>query len=221
MYRVAIDGPSGVGKSSLAKNIARQLGIIYVDTGALYRCIGLYCLTNKIDSKNKGDVINALVNIKIDLKYVDGEQRVFLNHKDVSTDIRQPEVDIAASNVASIGQVRDYLKNMQQDIAETNSVIMDGRDIGTVIMPDANVKFFITASAEERATRRYNQQMKRGKVLDYDEILKDIIKRDDNDTNRDVAPLRAADDAIIIDTTENTKEQTLEIITSIIRSRVK
>ena len=221
MYSIAIDGPSGVGKSSLAKKVAKNFGIIYVDTGALYRCIGLYCVQNGIDSTDPQEVENVLGKITIDLKYLNGEQRVYLNSIDVSDKIRETEVDAPTSNSSSVPAVREFLRDLQQNIAKENSVIMDGRDIGTVILPNADVKIFITADAKERAKRRYDQLIRHGIQADYDKTLKNIIIRDENDINRKISPLKAADDAIIIDTTDNTKEKTLEIVTSIIRSKLK
>ena len=221
MYSVAIDGPSGVGKSSLARAVAKQFGMVYVDTGALYRCIGLYCVQNGIDSADSEKVVDSLKNIKIDLRYVDGEQKVYLDGEDVSQDIRKLEVGVPTSNAAGIPQVRDFLKKLQQDMAKTHDVVMDGRDIGTAILPRADVKFFITADPKERAQRRFDQLMRKGKPAEYGDILKDIMQRDKNDTGRLVAPLKAADDAVVIDTTKNTKEETVEVITSIIRSKLK
>lgn len=220
MYSIAIDGPSGVGKSSISKEISRQLGFIYVDTGALYRCVGLYAYENNIDSTDKQRVIDVLPKIKIEMRHVNGIQKVFLNGEDVSEKIRLSKVAIPTSNSASVPEVREFLKNLQQDIAKTNNIIMDGRDIGTVILPNATVKLFLTASPQERAMRRYKQEIENGEKIEYNDVLADIIKRDDNDTNRKTAPLKAAEDAIIVDTTNYNLQETIDMITSIIRSKL-
>ena len=207
MISVAIDGPSGAGKSSLAKRLAKELSYIYVDTGAMYRTIGLYGLQHDIDFKNEIQITGMLPNVSIETKYIDGEQRMFLNGQDVSALIRTEPVSMAASNVSAYPTVRKYLLETQRDMAKISNVLMDGRDIGTVILPDATVKIFLTASAEKRAERRFAELIEKGQVVTYTDVLDDIIKRDYNDTNRETAPLKQADDAVLVDTTELTFEE--------------
>ena len=207
MVSVAIDGPSGAGKSSLAKRLAKELSYIYVDTGAMYRTIGLYGLQHDIDFKNEIQITGMLPNVIIETKYIDGEQRMFLNGQDVSALIRTEPVSMAASNVSAYPTVRKYLLETQRDMAKISNVLMDGRDIGTVILPDATVKIFLTASAEKRAERRFAELIEKGQVVTYTDVLDDIIKRDYNDTNRETAPLKQADDAVLVDTTELTFEE--------------
>ncbi|MBQ6570306.1 MAG: (d)CMP kinase, partial [Clostridia bacterium] len=194
---VAIDGPAGAGKSTIAKECAKRLGFIYTDTGALYRAIGLYVHSLGKDCSDVNDVIPCLKFIDLRLSYNDdGEQIVLLNLKDVSKDIRKPEISIAASQVSAIPQVRDFLLELQRSIAAKDNVIMDGRDIGTVILPNAQIKIFLTASPEMRAKRRYDELIAKGQQVEYDDVLNDIIKRDEHDSNRSVAPLRPAEDSI-------------------------
>ena len=202
MNAIAIDGPAGAGKSSIAKAAAKELGFIYVDTGALYRAIGLSALRNGIDIQDREGINRLLEVTKVDLGYVDGEQRVFLNGDDVSGQIRTEEVSMAASAVSAQPEVRAFLLDLQRDLARKNDVVMDGRDIGTVVLPDAGCKIFLTASAEERAMRRYKQLLEKGEKADYEAVLEDLRKRDYNDTHREIAPLKLADDGIEIDTTE-------------------
>lgn len=196
---IAIDGPAGAGKSSTAKLVAKKLGYIYVDTGALYRTVGLYSIRKGIDTKDAEKVIATLPDIKVELKFVDGAQHVFLNGEDVSEDIRTPEASMGASNVSAIPKVREFLFDLQRSIAAENNCIMDGRDIGTVVLPNADVKIFLTTSVEERATRRYKEMLEKGEEADYNDILEDIKKRDYQDSHREVAPLKQADDAIYVD----------------------
>ena len=195
---IALDGPAGAGKSTIAKAVAKKLSFIYVDTGALYRAIGFYAIKNKISSEN--EIISSLKKIKVDLKFENNLQKVFLCDEDISEEIRTPEVSMMASKISAIPAVREFLFDLQQDLAKKNNVIMDGRDIGTVILPEANVKIFLTASSEKRAERRYKELIEKGLQVDYDDILKDIIKRDYDDSNRKIAPLKAAADAIFVDT---------------------
>ena len=204
MFSVAIDGPAGAGKSTIAKKAAEELGYIYVDTGALYRSVGLACLRKGTDPADKDGVVAVTKEISVQLKYVDGQQRVLLSGEDVSDDIRKEEVSMAASLVSKIPEVRAFLLDLQRKLAVTNNIIMDGRDIGTVVLPDADVKIFLTASAESRAKRRTIQLREKGEEADEQAILRDIIQRDYQDTHRDTAPLKAADDAELIDTTEMT-----------------
>lgn len=211
---IAIDGPAGAGKSTIAREAAKQLGFIYVDTGALYRSIGLYALRNGVATDNAAEVEKLLPAIKVELKYLDGVQKVFLNGEDVSEAIRKPECSMAASDVSAIPSVRSFLLELQLKMARENDVIMDGRDIGTVILPNADVKIFLTATPEERANRRFKELVEKGENPDYDKLLKEINQRDYNDSHREVAPLKQADDAILFDTTKLGKE---EVVTELLR----
>lgn len=217
---IAIDGPSGAGKSTLARKLAAKLDYIYVDTGAMYRTIGLYIYRKSIDPKDAEAVATVLDEIKVGLSFVDGEQRVYLNGEDVSADIRLHEVSQYASLTSAIPAVRSYLFNMQQKLAAENNVIMDGRDIGTVVLPNAEVKIFLTAKPEVRAKRRYDELLERGQEVDYDQILADVIRRDEQDMNRPVAPLKPAEDSIVLDTSECTFDQSLELLYSTIKERL-
>ena len=198
----ALDGPSGAGKSTIAKAVAKKLGYVYVDTGALYRSIGLYCTRKGIDISDSAAVEGVLGEIKVELKYVDGSQTVWLNGEDVSGLIRTDEISMAASAVSAIPAVRAFLLELQRSIARENDIVMDGRDIGTVILPNAQVKIFMTASAEERANRRYKELLERGQEVSYDDVLRDINQRDYNDSHRDISPLKKADDAYELDTSD-------------------
>lgn len=213
---IAIDGPAGAGKSTIAKMVSAQLGYIYVDTGALYRTIALFIKENNISDD---DIPSSLKNADVSLKFIDGTQRVFLGGRDVSDMIRTPEISMEASRTSAIPAVREYLFGTQQKIARENNVIMDGRDIGTVVLPNADVKIFLTASAEERAERRYRELSEKPNCPCYEEILSDIIERDHNDMNRPVAPLKQADDAVLVDTTNLTLEQSADEIIRIITEK--
>ena len=219
-YRIALDGPSGAGKSTIAKRLSAELGFVYVDTGAMYRSIGLYCLQNSIDTADEAAVTAALPQIDIALKYVDGEQRVILNGADVSKEIRINEVSMAASKVSAYKAVRAFLLDTQRNMAKTQSVIMDGRDIGTVVLPDAEIKIFIVADPEERAKRRYKELIERGQNVPFEEVLKDIIQRDYNDENRAEAPLRQAEDAIRLDTSLLDFEQSYNAVLEIAKNKM-
>lgn len=219
MISIAIDGPAGAGKSTIAKAVAKKLSFIYVDTGALYRAMGLYALKNNLNSENK--VIFSLKEIKVDLKFENNSQKVFLYDEDVSEQIRTPEVSMMASKVSAISAVREFLFDLQRDLARKNNVIMDGRDIGTVILPDANVKIFLTASPEKRAQRRYKELIEKGLQVSYDNILNDIIKRDADDSNREIAPLKAAPDAIFVDTSEYNLEESIALVLNVIKNKLK
>lgn len=219
MTAVAIDGPAGAGKSSVARKTAEKLGFLYVDTGALYRAIGLYMLQNGVDPGDADTVIPLLKKITVSLKYCDGEQRVFLCGNDVSDKIRTDDVSLAASRVSAIPEVRSFLLSLQRDIAKENNVLMDGRDIGTVVLPDAQVKVFLTASTEERAKRRYLQLIHKGIKAEYDEVLEDLKQRDYNDTHRAIAPLKPAPDAVVMDTTGQTLEQSVEQLIRLIQEK--
>ena len=213
---IAIDGPAGAGKSTIAKMVSAKLGYIYVDTGALYRTIALYITENNIADE---DIEKALENADVSLKFIDGAQRVFLGDRDVSDLIRTPEISMAASRTSAIPAVRKYLFGTQQKIAAENNVIMDGRDIGTVVLPNADVKIFLTASAEERANRRFKELSEKPNCPCYEEILSDIIERDHQDMTREVSPLKQAEDAVLVDTTELDLEQSAEAIVKIITEK--
>ena len=214
---IAIDGPAGAGKSTIAKMVSKELGYIYVDTGALYRTIALYITENDFADE---DIEASLEKADVSLKFIDGTQRVFLGDRDVSDLIRTPEISMAASRTSAIPAVRDYLFETQQKIARENSVIMDGRDIGTVVLPNADVKIFLTASAEERATRRYKELSEKPDCPTYQEILDDIIKRDYQDMHRETAPLKQAEDAVLVDTTELNLEESAAAIVKIINEKI-
>lgn len=214
---IAIDGPAGAGKSSIAKKVSAELGYIYVDTGALYRTIALFITENNIPDEN---IPSALENADVSLKFIDGEQRVYLGDRDVSGLIRTPEISMAASRTSAIPAVRAYLFETQKKIARENNVIMDGRDIGTVVLPDAQVKIFLTASPEERANRRYKELLEKPDCPSYQEILDDIIKRDHNDMHRETAPLKQADDAVLFDTSSMGLEESAAKLTALIREKL-
>ncbi len=221
MISVAIDGPAGAGKSSIAKLAAAELGYIYIDTGALYRAIGLFCINQELDIHNKNAVISSLDQIKINITFKNKEQRVILNGRDVSDEIRTEQVSRTASVVSAIPEVRAFLLSLQRSFAEKNNVIMDGRDIGTVVLPNAQVKIFLTASPEERATRRTKQLEEKGITADYEQILKDIIERDYNDSHRETAPLKPAADSVTVDTTNLSFEESVARITKLIKESAK
>ena len=212
---IAIDGPAGAGKSTIAKLVADKKGFIYVDTGAMYRSIALYIIENKIDVDNDEAVKKACDNIDISLKHVDGVQHVYLNDKDVSTDIRREDVGNMASKAATKKAVRDRLLNLQRDIAAANDVIMDGRDIGTFVLPNAELKIYLTASVMTRAKRRFDQLTEKGEKPDMDKIAGDIEKRDYQDMNREIAPLKQAEDAVYLDTSDLTIDEVVEKIISL------
>lgn len=214
---IAIDGPAGAGKSTIAKMVSADMGYIYVDTGAMYRAVALYLTENNIPDE---DIEKVLGDVDVSLKFIDGAQRVYLGDRDVSELIRTPEISMAASRTSAIPAVRARLFDLQQKLARENNIIMDGRDIGTVVLPNADVKIFLTASAEERANRRFKELSEKPDCPTYEEILKDIIQRDYNDMNRETAPLKQAEDAVLVDTTELTLEQSAAKIAEIIKERV-
>ncbi len=220
MINIAIDGPSGAGKSTIAKAVSKELGYIYVDTGALYRTVGLNALRLNKNTKSEEEIIPTLEGLKVSLRFVDGEQRVFLGEEDVSTSIRQNEVSMAASNVSAIPKVREFLFDLQRNIAKENNCIMDGRDIGTVVLPDAQIKIYLTASSEARADRRYKELVERGQQVNYDDILREIELRDYQDTHREIAPLKKADDAILVDTTKLNLQESIEHMLAVIKERI-
>ncbi len=214
---IAIDGPAGAGKSTIAKMVSAEMGYIYVDTGAMYRAVALYITENNISDEN---IESALKNAEVSLRFKDGVQRVYLGDRDVSELIRTPEISMAASRTSAIPAVRARLFDLQQKLARENNIIMDGRDIGTVVLPNADVKIFLTASAEERANRRYKELSEKPGCPSYEEILRDINERDYQDMYRETAPLRQAEDAVLVDTTELTLEQSAAKITEIIKERI-
>ncbi len=220
MISVAIDGPSGAGKSTLAKRLAKELGYLYVDTGAMYRAIGLFALRQGVDPKDEAAVTALLPQIQIELRYVDGAQRVLLCGEDVSEAIRAENVGMATSAVSAHPPVRAFLLELQRGMARTHDILMDGRDIGTVILPGATVKIFLTASAEARADRRFKELQDKGVDTDYETVLEDIRRRDYQDSHRATAPLRQAEDAVLVDTSEMDLEQSFQALKSLILSRV-
>ncbi len=220
IYNIAIDGPAGAGKSTLARKLAQRLGFIYVDTGALYRTVGLKFLRDGFNTELNCDIDAVLKTIEVDIKFIDGTQHVFLNGEDVSDKIRTPEASMMASAVSAKPPVRAFLLEMQRKLARDNNVLMDGRDIATVVLPNATLKFFVTASVSERADRRYKELIVKGMDVNYDDIYKDIETRDYNDSHREIAPLKPADDSIIFDTTGNTLEESISKIMAIINERL-
>ncbi|OUN87103.1 (d)CMP kinase [Gemmiger sp. An50] len=220
MISVAIDGPSGAGKSTLAKRLAKELGYLYVDTGAMYRSIGLYALRQGVDPKDEAAVTALLPQIQIELRYVNGAQRVLLCGEDVSEAIRAENVGMATSAVSAHPPVRAFLLELQRGMARTHDILMDGRDIGTVILPGATVKIFLTASAEARADRRFKELQEKGVATDYETVLEDIRQRDYQDSHRATAPLRQAEDAVLVDTSDMDLEQSFQAMKSVILSRV-
>ena len=217
---VAIDGPSGAGKSTVAKAVAKKFGFIYVDTGAIYRTLGLYAQYRNVDSKDTAGIIALLPNVHIDIAYdTDGSQMMLLDGKNVSKEIRSPKSSIYASDVSAIPEVRAFLIDMQRDMAKKHDVIMDGRDIGTVVLPDADVKIFLTAAAEERARRRYLELKEKGMETPFEEVLRDIQYRDEQDSGRAAAPLKAAEDAAFLDSSDLSFEQTVETVIRLVQEK--
>lgn len=218
---IAVDGPSGAGKSTMAKKLARALGFLYVDTGAIYRTLGLFALRQGISPEDEAAVSKLLPMVSIRLDYgEDWVQKMYLNGEDVTDAIRTPEVSTAASQISAIPGVRDFLMDMQRDLAKQGNVIMDGRDIGTVVLPDADVKIFLTASAEDRARRRFEELAARGSRADYETVLADIRERDHRDSTRSAAPLRQAEDALLVDTTGNSMEESFEVLLQTVREKL-
>lgn len=219
MINVAIDGPAGAGKSTVARGAAKLLGFIYVDTGALYRTVAL-AAERKGALGNDDAVAAALDSLDVRLKFEDGEQKVYLNGEDVSALIRTPQISMAASAVSKIPRVREFLLDLQRSIAASNNVIMDGRDIATVVLPDADVKIFLFASPECRAERRYKELLEKGEKVSFEEVLKDVNERDYQDSHREIAPLKPADDSIMADTTGNTLQESIDMIVSVIKEKI-
>lgn len=220
MINVAIDGPAGAGKSTIAKAAAKELGFIYVDTGALYRAVAYNAVKNGVIDDEQG-IISMLDDTKVELKYVDGVQSVYLNGEDVSGFIRTPEISMGASKVSAIPQVREFLLNLQREIAKTNNVIMDGRDIATVVLPDAEVKIFLFASPECRAERRYKELVEKGENVSFDDVLKDVNQRDYQDSHREIAPLKPSEESIMADTSELTLQESIDLIVNTIKERIQ
>ena len=215
---IALDGPAGAGKSSIARRAAKALGYIYVDTGALYRTIGLAAMRNGVEPVPSREVDALLAAIRVEMTFNEaGAQIVLLNGEDVSGEIRTPEASMMASKISAVPAVRAYLLDLQRDMAKTNNVIMDGRDIGTVVLPDAKVKIFLTASPEARAQRRYKELLEKGMDVNYDDILRDVAERDYNDTHREIAPLKPAEGSVTVDTTALDFEQSVEAIINVIK----
>ena len=217
---VAIDGPVGAGKSTIARAAAAALGYVYVDTGAMYRSVGLYCRRKNTDMGSPVDIAAQLGEISLGIRIIDGVQHIFLNGEDVSEEIRLPEISMAASAVSAVPEVRDALLGMQREFAEKNNVIMDGRDIGTVVLPNARVKIFLTASPEIRAKRRFDELKAKGREVTFEEVLDDLNKRDYNDSHRAAAPLRAAEDAVVADTSGLDFEQSVKLVCGLIKERL-
>lgn len=221
MINIAIDGPSGAGKSTISKAVAKELGFIHIDTGALYRTIAFYLSDNQIDVNNEEAIKASLDDIKIQVCIEDGLQKIYLNNKEVCEELRQPNITKIASDVSKLPIVRDYLLEIQRELARENNCVMDGRDISTVVLPDATVKIFLTASPEVRAERRFNQQKEMGIIEDYDKILEDIKKRDYNDSHREIAPLKQAPDAIKIDSSKVDFDEVKNICKKLISERLE
>lgn len=219
MINVAIDGPAGAGKSTIAKGVAKKLGFIYVDTGALYRTIALNAVKNNVIDSTEG-IVNMLENTDVKLGFKDGTQCVYLNGEDVSGLIRTPEISMGASKVSAIPEVRAFLLDLQRDIAKENNVIMDGRDIGTVVLPDAQCKVFLFASSEVRARRRYKELIEKGESVTYEDVLDDVNKRDYQDSHREIAPLKPTEESVMADTSELTLEESVEYVINIIREKM-
>ena len=220
MYSIAIDGPSGSGKSSVAKAVSSRLGFLYVDTGAIYRTVGVFAKRNGIDPHDEETLGKNLDKVDISLKWIDGTQNVFLSNEDVSEEIRTPEMSMYASAVSALGKVREFLLQMQRDFAKENNVIMDGRDIGTVVLPDADVKIFMYATSEARAKRRYKELIAKGKEVTYEEVLEDMLLRDKNDSSRALAPCKPAEDAIMLDNSDMSLDVNIEKVLEIINEKI-
>lgn len=216
MNNIAIDGPAGAGKSTIAKKVAEKLGIVYVDTGALYRVVGLHMLNKKINVNDSNSVVHELKNCKISMNYVDGVQKMFLCGEDVTDLIRTDDVSMVASTVSGIFEVREFLLDLQRNIGKHQDIIMDGRDIGTVVLPDASVKIFLTASINLRAKRRYDQLIASGEKVVFENVLSDMKKRDLQDMNRKISPLKQADDAVLLDTSDLSLEESVENVLKIV-----
>lgn len=218
-YSIAIDGPAGAGKSTIAKKVAKKLKFIYVDTGAMYRAMAIYFIKNNIDPKDEDSINAACDNVNITIEYVNDEQQVILNGENITSILRTEEVGNMASKISVYAKVRSKLVDIQRKLAKTTDVIMDGRDIGTTVLPDANVKIYLTASVQARASRRYKELLEKGQDADFDSIRMDIENRDYQDMNRENSPLRQADDAVLVDTSELNIEQTVDAIIAVINKK--
>ena len=218
-FKVAIDGPSGAGKSTIARAVSQQLGFIYIDTGAMYRSVGYFAFQKDVDPKDEQGLEKILPEVEIDIKHIGGVQHIFVCGNDVSDKIRTPQMSMAASDVSRHGCVREKLTDLQRHLADTRDVVMDGRDIGTCVLPDAQVKIFLTASVDARAKRRFDELVAKGENVSFDEVKADIEKRDYNDSHRAISPLKCADDATVLDTTELSLEQSIEAVFKIITER--
>ncbi len=221
MISIAIDGPAGAGKSSIAKTVSKELGFIYVDTGALYHTVALRFIAEGSTPEKIENTEEILSSLKVGIEFKDGEQRMMLDGVDVTDKIRTPEVSMMASAVSALPPVRAFLLETQRRLARENNVLMDGRDIGTVVLPDAQIKIFLTASAEDRAQRRYTELLEKGMDVNYDDILSDMKTRDYNDSHRAVAPLKPAEDSVFVDTTGNSFQESVELLGSIIGNKLK
>ena len=221
MTKIAIDGPAGAGKSSISKKVAKALGYIYIDTGAMYRTVGLKAVRCGIDTKDSEGVASILSTLDIDIRHEGVEQHIFLDGENVSDQIRTPEISMAASNVSAIPAVRVALVDLQRKLAENHDVVMDGRDIGSFVLPDAEVKIFLTASVEARAQRRYKELLEKGETVDFDTVKEDMILRDKQDSTRAVSPLVVADGATVIDTSKLNFEESINAVIEHIRSNVR
>ncbi len=221
IINVAVDGLAGAGKSTVSRQAAKELGYVYVDTGALYRTIGVNALRKGVDTKDKAAVAATLSDVSVDLVFENGEQKVLLFGEDVSAEIRTPAASMAASDVSAVPEVRAYLFDLQRDIAARSSCLMDGRDIGTVVLPDAQVKIFLTASPEERANRRCKELLAKGQQASYEIVLAEINERDYNDSHREIAPLRPAEDSVLLDTTDIPQQEVVERIINIVKEKVQ
>ena len=221
MTKIAIDGPAGAGKSSISKKVAKALGYIYIDTGAMYRTVGLKAVRCGIDTKDSEGVASILPTLDIDIRHEGVEQHIFLDGENVSDQIRTPEISMAASNVSAIPAVRAALVDLQRKLAENHDVVMDGRDIGSFVLPDAEVKIFLTASVEARAQRRYKELLEKGETVDFDTVKEDMILRDKQDSTRAVSPLVVADGATVIDTSKLNFEESINAVIEHIRSNVR
>lgn len=215
--KVAIDGPAGAGKSTISKGAAKRLGFVYIDTGAMYRAIGLAAVRRGIDSSDAEKVKTILDDVEVTIRHDESGQLIFLNGEDVSTDIRLPEISVAASNVAVIPEVRLKLVELQRALADKSDVIMDGRDIGTYVLPDAELKIYLTASVEERAERRCRELREKGVETDFEAVKADIEYRDKNDSGREFAPLKPAEDSVYMDNTEITLEESIDKVCELVR----
>ena len=219
-YSIALDGPAGAGKSTVAKSIAEKLSWVYVDTGAMYRALALYFIEKQLAPEDEAGISEAAAGAEVSISYPDGTQHVLLNGKDVTGKLREETVSAMASKSSQYAAVRARLLSLQRELARKADVIMDGRDIGTVVLPRADVKIFLTASPEDRARRRYEELRQRGQETDYDTVLRDVIQRDEHDTRRAAAPLRQAEDALLVDTTGNSLEKSLGVLLDTIKERL-